>query len=152
MAQGSLAKEPSTKAIRSNEAETQATAEPQLQAGAQANGTQLADRRAQKYYEKALANLEAKQFAKAELNFKAATTLLAKSKHDPAFERQVWTEYAMMLTAQNRKAEAFSISKMLTEKRLKESTKQIQIMDGGPMLINNGSTPPLPGPLPPDKQ
>ncbi|MBA4075448.1 MAG: hypothetical protein C0508_10420 [Cyanobacteria bacterium PR.023] len=150
---GSLAKEPATKAIgASNKAETQAVAEPQFQASAPANGTQMADRRAQHYYEKALANLKAKEFAKAELNFKAATNFLAKSKHDPAFERQVWTEYAMMLTAQNRKAEALAISKMLNEKRRKEPAKQIEIIDGRTMLINNGSPPPLPGPLPPDKQ
>jgi len=149
---GSLAKEPATKAISGSTKAPKEAAEPQLRGNTPANGTKLADRRAQQYYEKALANLEEKQFAKAELNFKAATNFLAKSKHDPAFESQVWSEYAMMLNAQNRKAEALAIRKMLTEKRLKEPAKQIQIMDGGPMLINNGSPPPLPGPRPPDKQ
>lgn len=150
---GSLAKEPATKVVTfSRNTETPTAAVPQLQASAAATRTQMADRRAQQYYEKALANLKAKQFAKAELNFKAATNFLAKSKHDPAFENQVWSEYATMLTALNRKAEAAAISKVLTKNRLKEQEKQIQIIDGRPMLINNGLPAPHPGPLQSDNQ
>lgn len=144
-----MGKEPSVKAVSdSKKSSEKITAEPHSQAIAATSNTQMADRSAKQYYEKALANLEANQFTKAELNFKAATESLAKSKHDPAFEKQVWQEYAMMLNAQNRKVEAAAISKMLNEKRFKDIP--IQIIDGGPMLINNRTPAPLPGPLPPE--
>ena len=150
---GAIAEEPSAKAVsEKKEAAGKVPVESDFQTNASATNTQMADQRAKRYYEKALANLEAKQFAEAELNFKAATDALAKSKHDPAFEKQVWNEYAMMLTAQNRIAEASATRKMLNEKRFKNAPKQVYIIDGAPIPHNRGPQIPILGPLPPDNQ
>lgn len=113
---------------------------------------QPADRSAQQYYEKALVYLDSKQYAKAELNFKAATVAFTKTKHDSAFERLVWRQYANMLTEQNRRGEAAAINMRLDDKRWKDSPKKIEIIDGGPILIDDRKTIPLPGPLAPDSQ
>ncbi len=68
-----------------------------------------ADTSALKNLEKARASALKKNSKDAERFFKAATASLTKSKHDPAFEKLVWLEYADFLTAENRLSEAKAI-------------------------------------------
>jgi hypothetical protein len=150
---GVMAKAPTYKEVDcAKKAAGKAVTDEFFQASRSDAKKQPADRSAQQYYEKALVNLESKQYAKAELNFKAATVALTKTRHDSAFERLVWSQYAKMLIGQNRKGEAAAINKRLDDKRWKDSPKKIQIIDGGPILIDDRKTLPLPGPLPPDNQ
>ncbi len=68
-----------------------------------------ADTSALKSLEKARASVLKKNSKEAERHFKATTASLTKSKHDPAFEKLVWFEYADFLTAENRLSEAKAI-------------------------------------------
>ncbi|MFA6210221.1 MAG: hypothetical protein WCT03_16960 [Candidatus Obscuribacterales bacterium] len=75
---------------------------------------------------KARTNIAAKNYIEAEQNFKDATSALTKSKHDIAFEKQVWSEYSDFLISQNRKEETTVIAnelKRLDEKQRSDATR-----------------------------
>lgn len=76
---------------------------------------------------KARTNIAAKNYIEAEQNFKDATSALTKSKHDIAFEKQVWNEYSDFLISQSRKDETTVIAnelKRLDEKQRAEGLTQ----------------------------
>jgi hypothetical protein len=76
---------------------------------------------------KARTNIAAKNYLEAEQNFKDATSALTKSKHDIAFEKQVWSEYSDFLISQNRKDETTVIAnelKRLDDKQRAEGLTQ----------------------------
>ncbi|MBP6744192.1 hypothetical protein KA344_03120 [bacterium] len=76
---------------------------------------------------KARNNIAAKNYIEAEQNFKDATSALTKSKHDIAFEKQVWSEYSNFLISQNRKDETTVIAnelKRLDDKQRAEGLTQ----------------------------
>ncbi len=71
--------------------------------------TGAADTSVLKNLEKARASVAKTNNKDAERYFKLATSALAKSKHDSAFAKMVWLEYAGFLTSQSRIAEANDI-------------------------------------------
>ena len=88
---------------------------------------------------KARTNIAAKNYIEAEQNFKDATSALTKSKHDIAFEKQVWSEYSNFLISQNRKDETAVIAnelKRLDEKQRAEGLTQSVGFGGEPTLLD----------------
>ena len=87
----------------------------------------LKDSRVSDLLTKARNNIAAKNYIEAEQNFKDATSALTKSKHDIAFEKQVWSEYSDFLISRNRKDETTVIAnelKRLDEKQRAEGLTQ----------------------------
>jgi hypothetical protein len=100
---------------------THSTSMPGLMPGS------LKDTLASDLLTKARTNIAAKNYIEAEQNFKDATSALTKSKHDIAFEKQVWSEYSNFLISQNRKDETTVIAnelKRLDEKQRAEGLTQ----------------------------
>lgn len=82
---------------------------------------------------KARTNIAAKNYIEAEQNFKDATSALTKSKHDIAFEKQVWSEYSDFLISQNRKDETTVIANELKRLDEKQRTEGPREMNGVPI-------------------
>lgn len=88
---------------------------------------------------KARTNIAAKNYIEAEQNFKDATSALTKSKHDIAFERQVWSEYSDFLISQNRKDETKVIAnelKRLDEKQRAEAPREMSGVPIEPSMLD----------------
>lgn len=82
---------------------------------------------------KARTNIAAKNYIEAEQNFKDATSALTKSKHDVAFEKQVWSEYSNFLISQNRKDETTVVANELKRLDEKQRTEGPREMNGVPI-------------------
>jgi hypothetical protein len=84
---------------------------------------------------KARTNIAAKNYIEAEQNFKDATSALTKSKHDIAFEKQVWSEYSDFLISQNRKDETTVIANELKRLDEKQRTEGPRDFNGVPFSL-----------------
>lgn len=109
---------------------THSTSMPGLMPGS------LKDTLASDLLTKARNNIAAKNYIEAEQNFKDATSALTKSKHDIAFEKQVWSEYSNFLISQNRKDETTVIANELKRLDEKQRTEGPREMNGVPIEPN----------------
>jgi len=88
---------------------------------------------------KARTNIAAKNYIEAEQNFKDATSALTKSRHDIAFEKQVWSEYSDFLISQSRKDETNVIAnelKRLDEKQRAEAPREMSGVPIEPSILD----------------